>query len=264
MQPTLEQVIRWTTDAAEIARKMQHQKLEMHYKAAAELVTEADAAVEKYLLEKIQAEFPDHSINAEESGEQSRSSDHKWYIDPIDGTLNYAHGVPIFAVSVAYAYKDDLQIGVICNPAMAETYWAAKGQGAYLNGEPILVSEVDLFRDSLLITGFRQFLIDTPRSNINNFIRLSREVQTIRRLGSAALDLAYVACGRAESFWEIELNPWDVAAGILIVREAGGIVDSLYGDSELLTGKVDILCANPHIFPQMRTILLEEREKLRS
>ena len=242
---------------------MQYQKIEMHYKAPFELVTEADAAVEKYLLEKIQAEFPDHSINAEESGEQDRDSEHKWYIDPIDGTLNYAHGLPIYCVSVAYAYKGELQIGVICNPAMGETYWAAKGQGAYLNGEPIHVSEVDLFRDSLLITGFRQYLIGTPRSNVNNFVRLSGEVQTIRRLGSAALDLAYVACGRAESFWEIELNPWDVAAGILIVREAGGIVDSLYGDGELLSGKVDILCANPHIFPQMRAVLLEERAKLR-
>lgn len=262
MQPTLEQVLTWTTKAAEIALKMQTEQLEMHYKAAFELVTEADAAVEKYLLQQIQAAFPHHSINAEESGEQQRDSDHKWYIDPIDGTLNYAHGFPIYAVSVAYAYKDELQIGVICNPAAQETYWAAKGQGAFLNGAPIHVSSVESMRDSLLITGFRQYLIDTPRSNINNFVRLSREVQTVRRLGSAALDLAYVACGRSESFWEIELNPYDVAAGILIAREAGGIVDSLYGDSKLLTGKVDILCGNPHIFPQMRTILLEERAKL--
>ena len=262
MQPTLEQVLTWTTEAAEIALKMQTDQLEMHYKAAFELVTEADAAVEKYLLEKIQAEFPNHSINAEESGEQDRDSEHKWYIDPIDGTLNYAHAIPIYAVSVAYAYKGELQIGVICNPAGQETYWAEKGQGAFLNGAAIQVSPIELMRDSLLITGFRQSLIDTPRSNVNNFVRLSRDVQTIRRLGSAALDLAYVACGRAEAFWEIDLNPWDVAAGILIVREAGGIVDGLYGNSELLKGKGDILCGNPHIFPQMRTILLEEREKL--
>jgi myo-inositol-1(or 4)-monophosphatase len=151
---------------------------------------------------------------------------------------------------------------VICNPAGQETYWAEKGQGAFLNGAAIQVSPIELMRDSLLITGFRQSLIDTPRSNVNNFVRLSRDVQTIRRLGSAALDLAYVACGRAESIWEIALNAWDVAAGILLVREAGGIVDSLYGDSELLEGKIDILCANPYIFPQMRAILLEERAKL--
>lgn len=261
MQPTLNQVIEWTTNAAKIALKMQSQKLEMHYKAAAELVTEADAAVEKYLLEKIQAEFPDHSINAEESGEQDRNSEHKWYVDPIDGTLNYAHSLPLYCVSVAYAYKGELQFGVICNPAMGETYWAAKGQGAFLNGEPIHVSEVDLFRDSMLITGFRQVLLDTPRSNINNFIRLSREVQTIRRLGSAALDMAYVACGRVEGFWEIALNPWDVAAGILLIRESGGIVSTLDGEGDLLKGSVDILAANPAIFPKMQTILHEEHAK---
>ncbi|MFA5612244.1 MAG: inositol monophosphatase family protein [Anaerolineaceae bacterium] len=259
MQPTLEQVITWTMEAAEIAQRMQHQQLEMHYKAAAELVTEADSAVEAFLLEKILAVFPHHSINAEESGQLEGDNQHMWFIDPIDGTVNYAHGLPIYAISVAYAYKGELQIGVICCPGMRETYWAAKGQGVYLNGEPTRVSSVETLQDSLLITGFRQYLIGTPRSNVNNFVRLSKEVQTIRRLGSAAMDLAYVACGKAESFWEIELNSWDVAAGILIVREAGGIVDSLYGDSELLSGKVDILTANPHIFPQMRKILLEER-----
>lgn len=262
MQPTLEQILTWTTDSAQIALKMQNENIEMHYKAANELVTAADSAVEAMLIEKIQAHFPDHSINAEESGDHDLGSDHKWYIDPIDGTLNYSHGMPIWAVSVAYAYKGELIFGVICNPAMNEAFWAAKGQGAFLNGEPIQVSKVELFRDSLLITGFRQYLIGTPKSNVNNFVRLSSEVQTIRRLGSAALDLAYVACGRAEAFWEIDLNPWDVAAGILIVREAGGIVDSLYGDGELLTGKIDILSANPLIFPKMRTILLEERAKL--
>ncbi|MCK9246337.1 MAG: inositol monophosphatase [Anaerolineaceae bacterium] len=259
MQPTLEQVIEWTAEAGQIAQRMQHQPLKMHYKAAAELVTEADSAVEAFLLEKIRLTFPHHAINAEESGLLEGDNQHMWFIDPIDGTVNYAHGLPIYAISVAYAFKGELQIGVICCPGMRETYWAARGQGAYLNGERTSVSAVQTLKDSLLITGFRRNLLGTPRSNLNNFIRLSREVQTIRRLGSAAMDLAYVACGKAESFWEIELNPWDVAAGILIVREAGGIVDSLYGDSELLSGKVDILTANPHIFPQMRAILLEER-----
>lgn len=262
MQPTLEQVITWTTEGAQIALNMQNDKLEKHYKAPNELVTAADSAVEAYLLEKIQGHFPDHSINSEESGDHVGDIDHKWHIDPIDGTLNYSHGIPIWGVSVGYAYKGELQIGVICNPAAGETFWAARGQGAFLNGERINVSSVKIFSDSLLITGFRQSLIDTPRSNLHNFVQFSREVQTVRRLGAACLDLAYVACGRAEGFWEIGLNPWDVAAGILIIREAGGIVDSLYGDSELLAGKVDILAANPYAFPQMRRVLLEEREKI--
>lgn len=113
----------------------------------------------------------------------------------------------------------------------------------------------------MLITGFRYHLLDTPRSNINNFLRLSHEVQTVRRLGSAALDMAYVACGRVEGFWEIALNPWDVAAGILLIREAGGIVSTLYGEGCLLKGSVDILAANPDIYPKLQTILNEERAK---
>ena len=261
MQPTIEQVLGWTKEAGEIARKMQGGNLDVRYKAAADIVTAADTAVEDFLVSKIHAEFPDHSINAEESGEQELAADHTWYIDPIDGTLNYAHGLPQYCISVAYAYQGQLQLGVVYSPPIDEAFWAVKGGGAYLNGEKIEVSSVELLRDSMLITGFRNYLLDTPRSNIDNFVRLSREVQTIRRLGSAALDIVYVACGRVEAFWEIDLNPWDVAAGILIVREAGGIVEGLYGDSDLLTGKVDILAANPHIFPQMRSILLEERNK---
>lgn len=260
MQPTLEQVINWTTEAGNIAQNMQSKDIERHYKAQTELVTEADTAVEAFLLKKIREEFPHHSINAEESGKLQSGSEHEWFIDPIDGTLNYSHGFPIYSVSVAYAYRGELQIGVIFSPGMREIFWASRGEGAFLNGERIHVSTIDTLRDSLFITGFRKHLLDTPLSNVENFVRFSRQVQTIRRLGSAALDMAYVACGRAEGFWEIALNPWDVAAGILITREAGGIVDSLYGDGELLEGSVNILSANPEIFPQMRAILLEVRE----
>lgn len=262
MQPTLEQVINWTTEAGEIAKKMQSQDIEKHYKAPTELVTAADTAVEEFLLKKIREQFPDHSINAEESGELLQDSDHEWFVDPIDGTLNYSHGLPIYSVSVAYAYRGELQIGVIFSPGLGETFWALKGEGAFLNGKRIQVSVIDSLSDSLLITGFRKYLLDTPRSNIKNFVSFSREVQTIRRLGSAALDMAYVACGRAEGFWEIALNPWDVAAGILIIREAGGIVGGLYDKADLLNGNVDILGASPKIFPQLRKILLEVKPEI--
>ena len=259
MQAKLEQVLSWTTEAGQIARTMQFTQLELQYKAAEELVTEADRAVEAFLLDKIRSHFPDHSINAEESGELVQSSEHKWYIDPIDGTTNFAHRMPIFSVSVAYAYRGELQLGVVYNPAMDETFYAVKGKGAFLNGKAIRVSTVKLLNDSLAITGFRKELLGTPKSNLNNFVRFCQECQTVRRLGSAALDLAYVACGRADGFWEIALNPYDVAAGALIAREAGAIVDGLYGEGDLLSGKVDILAANPDIFPQMRQVLLEER-----
>ncbi len=261
MQPTIEQVINWTKEAGKIAHKMQGGNLDVRYKAVADIVTAADTAVEEFLVSKIHADFPDHSINAEESGEQELAAEHKWYIDPIDGTLNYAHGLHQYCISVAYAFRGELQLGVVYSPSMDEMFWAVKNGGAFLNGDKIEVSSIESLQDSMLITGFRRYLLDTPRSNIDNFIRLSREVQTIRRLGSATLDLVYVACGRVEGFWEIDLNPWDVAAGILIVREAGGIVEGLYGKSDLLTGKVDILAANPHIFPQIRSILQEERNK---
>lgn len=259
MQVNLEQVLSWTTEAGQIARKMQFTQLELQYKAAEELVTDADRAVEAFLLEKIRSHFPDHSINAEESGELKQSKEHKWYIDPIDGTTNFAHRLPLFAVSVAYAYRGDLQLGVIYNPAMDETFYAVKGKGAFLNGEAIRVSTVKTLSDSLVVTGFRKELLDTPKSNLKNFVRFGQECQTVRRLGSAALDLAYIACGRGDGFWEIALNPYDVAAGVLIAREAGAVVDGLYDEGELLSGKVDILAANPDIFPLMRQVLLEER-----
>ncbi|MBP7213781.1 MAG: inositol monophosphatase [Anaerolineaceae bacterium] len=259
MEVNLKEVLSWTTEAAQIARKMQFTSLVMHYKVATELVTEADRAVEAFLLDKIRSHFPDHSINAEESGDLKQSTEHKWYIDPIDGTKNYAHRMPFFAVSVAYAFRGELQLGVICNPAMDETFYAAKGKGAFLNGEAIRVSDAKTLRDSLVITGFRKTLLDTPKSNLKNFVRFCKDSQTIRHLGSAALDLAYVACGRGDGFWDMALNPYDIAAGVLIASEAGAIVDTIDGEGDLLSGKVDVLAANPAIFPLMRQGLLEER-----
>ena len=259
MRPTLEQVLDWARQAAQIALQMQSRDIEKHYKARAELVTAADSAVENFLIERIQAAFPHHSIVAEESGVQDNASDHKWYIDPIDGTINYAHGLPLYGTSVAYAFRGELEIAVICFPGMKEDFWAERGQGAYCNGMKISVSETSSLSESVLATGFRKYAIGTPNSNVNNFARFSKEAQTIRRLGSATVNLAYVACGRMEGFWELELSPWDVAAGILIVREAGGIVEGLYEKRDLLSGRTNLLAANPAIFPKMRAVLLEEK-----
>ena len=261
MEPTLEQVINWVKEAALIAQQMRREDLEVRHKSKADLVTAADTAIEAFMIEKINAHFPGHSVNAEETGQHKGDQEHEWFIDPIDGTLNYAHGIPLYAISVAYACKGELKLGVIANPPMQEYFYAEAGKGAWLNGKPIRVSETRELIDSMLITGFRYNLLDTPRSNINNFIRLSHEVQTVRRLGSAALDLAYVACGRVEGFWEIALNPWDVAAGILLIREAGGIVSTLHGEGHLLKGSVDILAANPVIFPKLQAIIHEVHEK---
>jgi len=261
MEPNLEQVINWVKEAAAMAQQMRNEDLQVRHKSKADLVTEADTAIEAFLIEKIHTHFPDHSVNAEETGQHEGDQEHEWFIDPIDGTLNYAHGLPQYAISVGYACKGELKLGVIANPPMHEYFYAEAGKGSWLNGKPIRVSETSELINSMLITGFRYHLLDTPRSNINNFIRLSHEVQAVRRLGSAALDLAYVACGRVEGFWEIALNPWDVAAGILLIREAGGIVSTLHGEGHLLRGNVDILAANPVVYPQLQTILDEEYEK---
>lgn len=261
MEPTLEQVISWVKEAAVMAEQMRGEDLQVRHKSKADLVTAADTAIEAFMIGKIHASFPGHSVNAEETGQHEGDHDHEWFIDPIDGTLNYAHGLPQYSITVAYACRGELKIGVIANPPMQEYFYAEAGKGAWLNGSPIRVSETKELIDSMLITGFRYGLLDTPRSNINNFIRLAHEVQTIRRLGSAALDLAYVACGRVEGFWEIALNPWDVAAGILLIREAGGVVSTLYGEGDLLKGSVDILATNHHIYPKMHAILQEERSK---
>lgn len=260
MEPTLDQVLNWVEEAGEIAQRMRQNDLLVRHKSKADLVTEADTIIEAFLIKKIQTNFPGHRVNAEESGQHEGDSGHEWFIDPIDGTLNYAHGLPQYAISVAYACGGELKLGVISNPPMREVFYAEAGKGAWLNGEPIRVSQTRELIDSMLITGFRFHLLDTPRSNINNFIRLSHEVQAVRRLGSAALDMAYVACGRVEGFWEIALHPWDVAAGTLLIQEAGGIVDTLYGEGELLRGSVDILAANGEVFSKMQTILLDERE----
>jgi len=261
MEPTLDQVVSWVKEAASMARQMRQEDLQVRHKSKADLVTEADTAIEAFLIDKIHTNFPNHSIKAEESGQHDGDQEDEWFIDPIDGTLNYAHGLPQYAISVAYACKGELKLGVIANPPMQEYFYAEAGKGSWLNGKPIHVSETQELIDSMLITGFRYHLLDTPRSNINNFIRLSHEVQSVRRLGSAALDLAYVACGRVEGFWEIDLSPWDVAAGILLIREAGGIVSTLHGEGHLLKGSVDILAANPVIFPKLQAILNEEHAK---
>lgn len=261
MKPQLEFLETWARQAGRMAIAIRQEDLGVEYKGEADLVTRADKAIEAYLLKKIDEHFPEHTVFAEETGMHKKDSTDTWYIDPIDGTLNYAHGLPEYTISIAYAHQGELQLGVVYQPDMDQMFSAVKGEGAWLNGKAIKVSKTEQLIDALLITGFRHSLIDTSRSNVENFVHLARRSQTVRRLGSAALDLACVAAGRAEGFWEIALNPWDVAAGILLVCEAGGTVEGLYGEAELLEGSVDILAANPVIFHQMRQILMEVKYK---
>ncbi len=194
------------------------------------LVTDIDKRSEAMIIGMIKDRFPDHEIIAEESGASTGTSDYRWIVDPLDGTTNYTHGLPLFCVSIGVEYKGEMIAGAIYDPMRDELFSAEKGSGAFLNGKPIQVStEARLIR-SLLITGFPYNIHENPNHALEHFNNFTYEAQAIRRLGSAAIDMAYVACGRAEGFWEVHLHPWDMAAAIVIIREAGGMVTDFSGN----------------------------------
>ena len=194
------------------------------------LVTEVDKLAEQKIIEIITAEFPTHSIIGEESGEFIQPSEYQWIIDPIDGTVNFAHGIPLCCVSIGLMHKDGVIMGAVYNPMMNELFFAEKGKGATLNGQPIKVSSKSDFKTAFLVTGFPyKWPENTLEHPVMVFERMVLEGLPIRRLGSAAIDLCWVACGRFDGFWEYNLSAWDVAAGYLIVLEAGGTITDFDG-----------------------------------
>ncbi len=220
------------------------------------LVTEADLASEALIIERVKSHYPRHSILAEESGEAivfGGDSEYKWIIDPLDGTTNYAHGYPCFCVTIALEHNGDIVIGVTYDPTRGELFAAEKGNGATLNGKPIRVSPTDDLGNALLVTGFPYDIKhrDKFARNLTEMLLSSRGV---RRDGSAAIDMAYVACGRFDGFWEEGLNPWDVAAGKLLIEEAGGVV-SYYDGSKFSIYTPPICATNGLIHAEMLTIL---------
>ena len=194
------------------------------------LVTEADHASEKAIVETIGEAFPDHFILSEEVGELKTDSEFKWIIDPIDGTVNYAHGIPLCCVSIGLEERGEMIFGAVYNPLMNEFFIAEKGKGAWMNGEQIHVSTKATVMDSCFVTGFPYTYLDVPNSPLDVFDRFIRKGIPVRRLGSAAIDLCWVAAGRFDGFFEHKLQAWDSAAGFLIVEEAGGKVTDYKGD----------------------------------
>jgi len=261
MQPTLDFIQEITTQAGQILQSFIGQEMDVRHKGRTDLVTRADHASEKYLIKAVHKAFPSHAINAEESGKLEGTSEHRWFIDPLDGTLNFAHGVPFYCVSVGYAYQGELTLGVIYDPVREEIFSAERGQGATLNGNPIQVSGYRELINCMLVTGFPNDIWGSPDDNMDNFFRFNQVSQTVRRLGSAALDVVYVGAGRLDGFWEVEISPWDVAAGGLIVREAGGIVTDIHGDPNFMKEPISIVCANPIIHEKMIKVLAEVREE---
>ncbi|MCX7879804.1 MAG: inositol monophosphatase [Ignavibacteria bacterium] len=190
------------------------------------LVTEFDRKSEDYIIDALSKRFPETSFLAEESGSSNFFDKNElvWIIDPLDGTVNYAHNLPIFSISIALSRQYEILTGVVYNPILDEMFVAERGKGAFLNDEKIKVSKCDKLDDSFLVTGFPYNIDNNPGHCVEQFVMMLKRGIPVRRLGSAALDLAYVACGRFDGFWEINLNPWDVAAGFLLVEEAGGLV----------------------------------------
>ena len=193
------------------------------------LVTEADHASEKAIMDTIKEQFPDHFILSEEAGEMATGSEYKWIIDPIDGTVNYAHGIPICCVSIGIEHRGSMAMGAVFNPFLKEFYFAEKGSGAMLNGELIAVSAETDVDKACLVTGFPYTYLDISNGPLEVFSRFIRRGVPVRRLGSAAMDLCWVAAGRFDGFYEHKLQAWDSAAGFLIVEEAGGKVTDFKG-----------------------------------
>jgi myo-inositol-1(or 4)-monophosphatase len=216
------------------------------------LVTEYDTAAEKLIITEIHKHFPEHSILAEESGSTIKNTNTVvWIIDPLDGTVNFAHGVPVFSVSIAATVEGKVVCGVIYQPMTNELFVAEKNKGAYLNGRKLSVSNTERFENALMSTGFPYNVDKDPLQCIEKFAKIQTQGVPIRRLGSAAIDLAYLAAGRFDTFWEVGLHPWDVAAGKLLIEEAGGTVTAWDGSLHEVIGYHTILATNGRLHTLM-------------
>ncbi len=251
MKPTLSDLERLAREAGAILRDGYHRDHTIHYKGEIDLVTEADHASEAFLLSEINEHFPDSRILAEESGESAGGNGDTWYIDPLDGTVNYAHHIPIFSVSLAFASGGKTILAAVYDPMRDEMFSAERGKGAFLNGRRIRVSQVTELGKSLLVTGFPYDAWNTDLDNFKYFERLAKKTQGVRRLGSAALDLCYVAAGRFDAFWEFKLKAWDIAAGGLIAEEGGATVTAVDGSPDYLK-TLTIIASAPGIYEQVR------------
>lgn len=220
-------------EAGTLLRYYFERRVTFEMKGEHDLVTEADRASEKLVVERLRQHFPGHSIVAEEGGGQDLTSEYRWYVDPLDGTTNFAHSYPVWNVTLGLERNGEMIAGVVFDPNRNELFAAELGSGAFLNGQRIHVSKASRVKDSLFSTGFPNHNRDV-NPNIHFFHELAQTAHGVRRGGSAAIDLAYVACGRLDGFWEIGLSPWDMAAGIILVKEAGGAVSDMRGKAHHL------------------------------
>lgn len=232
---------------------------QVEHKGVIDLVTDFDRRSEALIVGELRQAFPSHAIHAEEGGQSAFANEYEWLIDPLDGTTNFAHSFPVFAVSLTLTHHGELCAGVVYDPLRDELFAAEAGQGATLNGQRLHVSTETRLGRSLLATGFPYDVRTNPHNNFAQFIQFHLRTQAVRRAGSAALDCAWVAAGRLEGYWEFRVKPWDVGAGALLVREAGGRVTTAAGDQNFL-GRDSIVASNKHIHEQMLMVLREGDE----
>jgi myo-inositol-1(or 4)-monophosphatase len=244
--------------AGEILRAGFAHNNRVELKGVIDLITEVDQQSEEYLLAQIRQRFPDDNIVAEESGGVEKRSDYTWYIDPIDGTTNFAHGLPIFSVSIGYVDRGETRLGVVYNPISDEMFSAERGAGSWLNEDPIHTGSQTELEKSLLVTGLPYDRFTNPDNNLENVRRFALRSRGIRRLGSAALDLCFVAAGRVDGYWEIRLEPWDLAAGMLIAEEAGAVVTKRDGSGDMFNRPCSVVAANPGLHRAMLDLLAED------
>ena len=248
-----------TREAGEIVKQGYHAEKTINHKGVVDLVTEYDVQTEMYIIEKLTEYFPDHQLVGEESHSGTYHYDKAIYIDPIDGTTNFVHGIPHLAISIGVWENNTPVLAVVYNPILDELFWAEKGEGAFCNGDKLEVSTQDKLQSSLIATGFPYAKVNAGieyRWVVDCITNLLPHIQDIRRLGAAAIDLCYLAQGRVEAFYEIDLKPWDVAAGILIVNEAGGKVSNVKGETFNFDDK-SIVVSNGNVHEQLLEKLVE-------
>ena len=231
------------------------ENLQVSSKGPGDFVTSADKRTEKILIEELQKAHPEYGIVTEETGIINKyNNKNRWIIDPIDGTFNFMNGVPQFAISVGYEEENEIKCGVIFNPILNEMFCAEKGNGAYLNNSRIRVSNKNKIKDALVVTGGPKGASKIKDKIFSEYISVSQNVSNVRKFGSAALDVAYVACGRFDAYWQRELNYWDIAAGIVILKEAGGFVD-FFDEDENAPLKKNIIASNSFIHDELRELI---------
>jgi len=255
----LDFAIRMAQDAGRLLRDRVGTTIDIGHKGAINVVTDVDIASEQLIRDAIATHYPRHEVLAEESGLSESKSEYRWVIDPLDGTTNFTHGYPVFCVSIALERQGETILGVVYDPMRDELFAAERGGGAALNHRPIRVSKIDDLMQSLLSTGFPYNIKTSTLTNLDHWANFAMNAQAVRRDGAAAIDLCYVACGRYDGFWELNLSPWDTAAGALIVEEAGGRVTDFSGNS-FSNYTPQVLASNGFIHERMIEVLAMDKQ----